>query len=123
MALITNSKWGSITVDNTTFRDVVITPNGCREWDWNHIYGGSMHHNPGIRTEDLDMLIIPCNPDAVVLSRGRDLILQVNPILETYLVTKGVKHVYILETSQAIIKYNELVRSGVRAAALIHTTC
>lgn len=123
MALVTDSKWGSITVGQATFRDVVITPDGCKDWNWRHIYGDPMHHNPGIRTQDLDTLIIPCKPDAVVLSRGRDLVLQVNPNLESYLVGKGVKRVYILETSRAITKYNELVQSGVRVAALIHTTC
>jgi hypothetical protein len=123
MALVTDSKWGSITVGQATFRDVVITPDGCRQWNWGHICGDPMHHNPGIRTKDLDKLIIPCKPEAVVLSRGRDLVLQVNPIFESYLEGKGVKQVYILETSRAITKYNELIQNGVRVAALIHTTC
>lgn len=123
MALVTYSGWGNITVGQETFRDVVITPDGCKDWNWGHICEDPMHHNPGIRMKDLDILIIPCKPDVVILSRGRNLVLQVSPMLETYLKAKGVKHVYILETSHAIIKYNELVKKGVRVAALIHTTC
>jgi hypothetical protein len=102
---------------------VIITPEGCKEWDRGHIYGHLMHHNPGIRTEDLDSLILPYKPDAVILSRGRHCVLQINNILETYLITKGVKNIYILETSKAISKCNKLIQNGVRVSALIHTTC
>lgn len=123
MALITNSTWGSVTVDYVTFRDVVVTPTGCKEWNWAHIHNDIMHHDPGIRIQDIDSLILPSNPDIVILSRGRRLALQVPPHIERYLLSNSVKEVYVLETSQAISKYNEFIQKGARVAALIHTTC
>ena len=123
MSLITNSTWGSVTVGYVTFRDLVVTPTGCKEWNWGHIHNDIMHHDPGIRIKDIDSLILPSNPDIVILSRGRQLVLRVPPHIERYLLSNGVKEVYILETSQAISKYNEFIQKGKRVAALIHSNC
>jgi hypothetical protein len=81
-----------------------------------------MHHNPGIRIMDLDKLVIPHNPEVVILTLGRLNALHVDPNLKSYLLFKGVARVEILESQTACKLYNEIYNKQ-RVVALIHTTC
>ena len=38
----------------------------------------------------------------VILSRGRNIMLQVDPIMEKYLIGRGIAEVFILQTEEAI---------------------
>jgi hypothetical protein len=128
---IISDSWGKITVglngQSQTFKDAVLLPGKAIAWDWNwNVNEGIMHHKPGIREIDLDHFILSQDPkpDVVILSRGRGLNpdnslpgeLNVDSRLEAYL--------KILKTAESIKKYEEICKnSGVRVAALIHTTC
>ena len=59
----------------------------------------------------------------VILSRGRNIMLQVDPIMEKYLIGRGIAEVFILQTEEAIQKYTELVNEGKKVCGFIHTTC
>lgn len=54
---IVSDKWGSITLlfnnEEKEFKDVIILPRGCQEWDWNWNIEKPMKHYPGIRVMDL----------------------------------------------------------------------
>ncbi len=111
--------WGHIeVVGYGDFRDVKLWPGGAREWDWNET---DTRHDPGIQPADLDELLA-FDPDVVVLSRGRDLRLKARPETVALLEQHEVELVHA-ETSMAISRYNTLVESGRRVAALLHSTC
>jgi hypothetical protein len=121
--------WGEIFVKSEgkriQFRDVVLLPERALPWDWKWSGDGGMDHSPGVRENDLDHYILSCAPlpHTVILSTGRSGVLQVDPKRKQYLLSRGIKEVYILETAEAIEKYRELCAQGLRVAALIHTTC
>ncbi len=125
--LITSIVWGKICVqetsgfnkvyDATTSKDCKLSPKGSKPWNWSLT---NMHHSPGIRPIDVQELVD--DADVFILSRGMDLVLQVLPATVTYLESKG-KVVHVLQTQAAVKLYNELVLSGKRVAALIHSTC
>jgi hypothetical protein len=138
--MITYDEWGKIGVERRgkleNYKDVALTPRRAEAWDWDwNKQAGTMHHSPGIRQIDIDhyLLSSPHIPEVVILSQGRGHgggkdnpgpgVLQVDPGLESYLLSKGVKQVHILKTAAAIEKYKECGSNGWLTAALIHTTC
>ena len=138
--VIISDDWGQIAIEvngiSLAMRDAVITPNSAVNWDWNWESQNQMRHHPGIRRIDIDRFILSSQPvpDAVILSQGRGPgggkenpgpgILEVNPDLRSYLLSRGVKEVHILKTAPAIKRYRELCsQGGKRVAAMIHTTC
>ena len=118
---ITKAVWGTITVAISDgikeYKDCRLWPQGTQAWDWNKT---GMHHKPGIQIADVQDLVDKA--DIFVLSRGMHLVLQVPQETIDYLKSKN-KQVHVLETKQAVEKYNELVAQGKRVAALIHSTC
>jgi hypothetical protein len=107
-------------------KDTVLGPGMAIDWDWNWDREDRMHHAPGMREKDLDKFLQyeQLQNAYVILSTGRNQNLMVNPNLKKYLKKKkGIKKVYILETSGAILKYKKPLMQGKRVAAFIHTTC
>lgn len=47
---IESIKWGQITVNGVNYKDIIISPNGCKEWDWRI---NDTHHFPGIKRKDI----------------------------------------------------------------------
>lgn len=111
--------WGELDVEGLgTYGDAKLWPGGGREWNW--VETGT-HHRPGIQPTDLEELLT-FEPDIVVLSRGRELRLEVCPETLSLLRTRGVE-VIVEETSVAISMYNDQVAGNRRVAALLHSTC
>jgi hypothetical protein len=111
--------WGKLDIDGLgKHGDAKLWPGGGREWDWTET---GTHHQPGIQPADLEELLTR-EPDVVVLSRGRELMLEASPETLTLLRTHGIDVIFE-ETSVAISKYNDLVAGNRRVAALIHSTC
>ncbi len=111
--------WGELDIDGLGKHvDAKLWPRGGREWDWTET---GTHHQPGIQPADLEELLTR-EPDVVVLSRGRELMLEACPETLTLLRTHGIDVIFE-ETSVAISKYNDLVAGNRRVAALIHSTC
>lgn len=115
---IDSIQWGEISVNGKLFKDAILWPEGCKEWDWNDT---GTKHSPGIKEEDVKRLH-EMGLDKIVLSRGYHLVLQTTPEAIQYLLDNEIEH-WILETSEAVKKYNELVEIGEKVGALIHSTC
>ena len=118
---VTHISWSKIEIseENGTTKSYVdckLSPQGSTKWDWTV---AGTHHRPGIQIADLKDII---DADVIILSRGMDLILQTKPETEAYLKSLN-KEYYILETREAVKKYNELVNAGKKVSALIHSTC
>ena len=118
---IIESSWGSITVNlpdgDKTFRDIKLYPGGAKAWDWNET---GTHHNPGIQPADVKE-IVDNGAEYILLSRGRNLRLQVMEKTKEWLQSNNVEF-EILPTDQVIEKCNKL-RQKKSTGALIHTTC
>lgn len=122
---IASDGWGEIlitTVNNTIkYRDCKLFPGGSSKWDWNLT---DTHHKPGIQKEDL----IDSNTEKhlkdsiVLLSQGRDGVLEITPELIEYLKENNIEY-FCDKTDKIIRLYNILVKSNKKVIALIHTTC
>jgi hypothetical protein len=111
--------WGQLEVQGIgLLGDAKLWPGGGREWDWSET---DTHHRPGIQPADVAELLLH-DVEVVVLSRGRELVLQTQPETIELVESRGITVVQ-QETSVAISTYNGLVDSGHKVAALLHSTC
>src|SRR5438132_7450297 len=111
--------WGFIEVEGLgRLRDAKLWPGGGRGWDWKET---GTEHRPGIQPADVAELL-DHEAEIVILSRGRQLVLETCPETLAQLRSQMLKAVH-LETGAAIGEYNRLAAAGRRVGALIHTTC
>jgi hypothetical protein len=117
---ITHISWGQLEIDDgaQSFKDAKLYPGGARAWNWNET---GTSHSPGIQPADVNELL---NHDAsvVVLSRGMNKRLQVKPETLDMLDEAGVE-THVLQTKQAVERYNQLQEAGEAVAGLFHSTC
>lgn len=115
---ITSFSWGHLEIsDGNSYKDAKLYPGGSSEWDWNET---GTQHVPGIQPEDLKTLL-ENDCEIVILSKGVNERLQTKQ--ETIEMLKSENMDYrILQTEEAISKYNELAESE-QVGALIHSTC
>ncbi len=115
---ISRSSWGRLEVDGEqVFKDAKLFPGGAREWDWGET---GTAHVPGIQPADLEELL-EHGASVVVLSKGNLERLRVCPETLKLLKDKGIA-THVLQTEQAIQRYNEL-RESERVGGLFHSTC
>lgn len=115
---IVSISWGRIEVERLGVRkDVKLYPGGGREWDWTET---GTRHVPGIQPADVEELLAH-GATTVVLSRGMDQHLHVDPATMAYLDDHAVE-VHVRETREAVKIYNELT-DRVPVGALFHSTC
>lgn len=115
---IINVTWARVTLDDgSIFKDVKLWPGGAREWDWSET---GTRHEPGIQAEDVEELL-EHGAEVVVLGRGVYGRLQVQQATLDCLEKAGVA-AHVLQTDEAVRRYNELRRSRA-VGALIHSTC
>lgn len=115
---INSIKWGNILIDgNNKYKDAKLYPGGSRTWDWNET---GTHHSPGIQPADVEELL-DHGAEVIVLSKGFNERLQTSRETEQYLSSKNIPY-HILQTENAVQKYNEL-RKDHSVGALIHSTC
>lgn len=115
-------QWGHIEVKtpqkNKLYKDAKLFPGGSKKWDWNET---GTEHWAGIQPGDLDDLLYH-GAQIVILSQGYYNRLRVSEKTNRKLEETGVDY-HILETREAVEKYNELVHKNLPVAALIHSTC
>lgn len=110
--------WGHIEVEGLGDRkDVKLYPGGGREWDWAET---GTRHVPGIQPADVEELL-ERGATAVVLSRGMDKMLRIDPATLEYLEQRSVA-VQVAETREAVQIYNQLAED-VPVGGLFHSTC
>lgn len=114
---ISGISWGNVTVGQTRYKDAKLYPGGSRKWDWNET---GTRHDPGIQPDDVEELL-EHGAEEVVLSRGMYRRLNVKKDTKEYLEQRNIPY-HILETRQAVEKYNSLCETR-RVGALIHSTC
>ena len=110
--------WGQLDVDGLPpGKDFKLFPGGGREWDWSET---GTRHSPGIQPEDVEELL-EHGATTVVLSRGMEQRLEVDPRTLAYLDERGVT-THVADTTEAVRLYNELA-STQRVGGLFHSTC
>lgn len=110
--------WGHMEVDGLPQgKDFKLFPGGGREWDWSET---GTRHRPGIQPADVEELLA-AGARVVVLSRGMDLQLEVDPGTLRWLAERGVP-AHVRETTEAVELYNELAASQ-QVGGLFHSTC
>lgn len=118
---INEISWGKVRVEangeDVSYKDVKLWPGGSRAWDWNET---GTSHNPGIQPADVEELV-DHGARAVVLSRGMNQRLKVKPETLEWLQERDIA-AHVLETKQAVARYNELAED-IPVGALIHSTC
>ncbi|MDQ4130195.1 MAG: Mth938-like domain-containing protein [Actinomycetota bacterium] len=115
---ITEVSWGSLETEAGTFRDAKLWPGGGRGWDWNET---GTDHTPGVQPADVEELL-DNGADVVVVGRGQQGRLQVMDETLATIEERGAT-AEVLDTQNAVERYNELSEQGVAVAALIHSTC
>ncbi len=115
---ITELSWGSLDTEAGTFRDAKLWPGGGRGWDWNET---GTDHTPGVQPADVEELL-DNGADVVVVGRGQQGRLQVMDETLATIEERGAT-AEVLDTQNAVERYNELSEQGVAVAALIHSTC
>ncbi len=115
---VTRLSWGHLEIEGArAFKDAKLYPGGAREWDWRET---GTHHVPGIQPADVAELL-DLGAEVVVLSKGILERLRVCPETLDLLRDRGIA-VQVLQTEQAVARYNELSRR-VGVGGLFHSTC
>jgi hypothetical protein len=115
---VTELSWGHMAVEGLgTGKDFKLYPGGGREWDWSET---GTRHSPGIQPADVEELL-DHGASTVVLSRGMDLRLDVDPRTLAVLKERGVT-AHVLGTREAVDLYNKLAGDQ-RVGGLFHSTC
>lgn len=117
---ITHVSWGRLEINDgaQSFKDAKLYPGGARTWDWNET---GTSHTPGIQPADVDELL-DHGASVVILSQGMNERLQVKPETLDELDAAGVE-THVLQTEQAVERYNELQAKAEAVAGLFHSTC
>lgn len=98
-------------------KDYKLYPGGGRPWDWNET---GTRHSPGIQPADVQDLL-DHGATTVILSRGMESRLQVDPATLELLRARGVT-VHEAETTEAVRLYNDLAGTA-PVGGLFHSTC
>lgn len=115
---ITDDSWGRIEIAGTVYKDAKTWPGGARRWDWNET---GTDHDAGVQPDDVRELL-DHGAQHVVIGRGRRGRLRVDGDTKALLDERGVAY-EILDTAEAIARYEALRAQGTAVGALIHTTC
>ena len=108
--------FGSITVGGTSYAsDVIISPDGVDASWWRK-------EGHDLCCADLQP-VLAAEPDALVIGTGAYAAMRVRP-QALRLAQSRCAQVYVLPTTQAWVRYNELVEHGAgRVVAALHVTC
>ena len=110
--------WGRMEVEGLgAGKDFKLYPGGGREWDWGET---GTRHSPGIQPADVEELLAH-GATTVVLSKGMDEQLHIDPATKDYLDQRSIK-VHVAQTREAVGIYNELTEH-VPVAGLFHSAC
>lgn len=120
MPYINSTEFGSITIDDKKYNQVLIIGNYVIERDYSKLEKlfGTSHK---IGTWEVEKLLQE-SPDLILIGTGQSGVMEVNKEVLDKLKTSGAE--VIVDITPKIIKlYNEKIKSGKKINALIHTTC
>ena len=116
--LIERLDWGRVHTSAGSFRDVKLWPGGGRGWDWNET---GTHHIPGVQAEDV-IELLDKGSRVIVIGCGQNQRLEVTEEAKNLIASREAEAV-VLESNEAVDRYNELARGGAAVGALVHSTC
>ena len=112
---ITHYEFGRIRIEGKDYdSDVIISADGVQDQWWR-----KEGHN--LDVEDLGT-ILQRNPELLIVGSGYYGRMKVPDKTRDYLVEKGVR-VEVINTTEAVTKYNELQKECARIVAALHLTC
>lgn len=111
-------EWGRVRTRVGAFRDAKLWPGGGRGWDWNET---GTNHSPGVQVGDV-IELLDRGSEIVVIGCGQHGRLQVTDEAIDLIEQRDAQPV-ILNSREAVDRYNGLIGDGVAVGALIHSTC
>lgn len=120
MAHINNTKFGSVTIDDIKYGQVLIIGPKVVEREakrLNELFG-TTHKIGEWEVEEL----LKGKPEIVIIGTGQSGVLKVDKKVENEIKEK-VNNLIIKKTPRAVAEYNKLTKKGKLVNALIHTTC
>jgi len=120
MPIINSTEFGSITIDNIKYSQVLILENRVIERDYNKLKElfGTSHKIGDWEVNEL----LRDNPEIILIGTGQNGMLAVDTKVIETISKKGIELI-IEKTPEVIITYNKKIQEGKRVNALIHTTC
>lgn len=119
MVKFDSTSFGEVTIDGVSYGDVLVVGDRIlprNKGTLRRVFGTSH----AVSDEEVKKLL-EGDPDVVIIGTGQSGVLRVEKAVEEKIKTAGVELI-VLETPQAIRKFNEISRNR-KINALIHTTC
>ncbi len=120
MPYINSTDFGSITIDNKKYNQVLIIGNDVKEREYSKLV--DIHNTSHVVGEWELVELLSNKPEVIVIGNGQSGVLTVEDKVKDEIEKAGVVLIIDL-TPGAVITYNVLVKDGKRVNALIHTTC
>ena len=120
MLHINSTSFGSITINNKKYGQVLIVGKIVEERDEKQLYKlfNTTHQIGDWEVEKL----LSNQPEVIIIGSGQSGVLEVSPEVKGKLTT-GEARLKILITPEAIAEFNKIYKEGKKVNALIHTTC
>jgi len=120
MPKINSTEFGSITIDNIVYNQVLIIGNKVVEREYEKLKSlfGTSHRIGEWELENL----LKEDPEIIIIGTGQDGMLMVDANIMDIIKEKGI-FLVIEKTSKAIDIYNQEIEKGKKVNAIIHTTC
>lgn len=120
MPYINSTKFGSVTIDDKKYFQVLIIGNKVIERDYEKLKK-LFNTSHEIGEWEINELL-ENNPEIIIIGTGQDGYLNVGENLPKKAEESNVEIIFDI-TPKAIQIYNEKTKAGQRVNALIHTTC
>ncbi|MEI6528218.1 MAG: MTH938/NDUFAF3 family protein [bacterium] len=120
MPKINSTEFGSITIDDIKYSQVLIVGDKVMEREYSKLKElfGTSHKIGDWEVEEL----LKESPETIIIGTGQDAMLEVDEGTVKTFKDNDIKLI-IEKTPQAIETYNTLKAKGVMVNSLIHTTC
>lgn len=120
MVYIGSTKFGSVTINNKKYGQVLIIGGQIEERDEKQLYKlfGTTHQ---IGEWEVGKLL-STKPEVIIIGNGQSGVLKVNDKIKQKFLGLGIE-LKILLTKEAIKEFNKINQTGRKVNALIHTTC
>lgn len=112
LLLIESFEFGRIIIDGKIYKDIVIHQGRISEWKW--------HEHHAFTIEDIKPVLDDI--DVLVLGTGTSGFVHIKQDVVDFLESNNIKY-FAAKSDKACERYNEFVKAGKKASAIIHSTC
>lgn len=117
---INSTQFGSVTIDNKKYNQVLIIGDNIEEREYSKL---KELFNTSHQIGDWEQAkLVENDPEVIIIGTGQSGMLEVDDEFVKVIKERGIELV-IKNTPEAIEVYNELIGQGKKVNALIHTTC